>query len=45
VVYFGEPGTGKTRLATALVVSAITLHSKRVGFYSMEPEKHDGNAG
>ena len=46
------PGTGKTHLATALAVSGITLHGKRVRFYStvdlanlLEREKHDGKAG
>lgn len=45
------PGTGKTHLATALA-SGITLHGKRVRFYStvdlanlLEREKHDGKAG
>jgi DNA replication protein DnaC len=28
------PGTGKTHLATAIGVSGITRHSKRVRFYS-----------
>ncbi|WP_166798926.1 ATP-binding protein, partial [Pseudomonas aeruginosa] len=41
-----------THLATALAVSGITLHGKRVRFYStvdlvnlLEREKHDGKAG
>jgi len=48
----GGPGTGKTHLATALAVSGITRHGKRVRFYStvdlvnlLEREKHDGKAG
>ena len=52
VVLIGGPGTGKTHLATALAVSGITLHGKRVRFYStvdlvnlLEREKHDGKAG
>ena len=34
VVLIGGPGTGKTHLATALSVSGVTLHSKKVRFYS-----------
>lgn len=34
VVFIGGPGTGKTHLATALAVSGITTHHKRVRFYS-----------
>jgi DNA replication protein DnaC len=34
VVFIGGTGTGKTHLATALGVSGITRHSKRVRFYS-----------
>ena len=34
VVLIGGPGTGKTHLATALSVSGVTRHSKRVRFYS-----------
>ncbi|MEY4593136.1 MAG: hypothetical protein RIR18_2031 [Pseudomonadota bacterium] len=34
VVLIGGTGTGKTHLATALGVSGITRHSKRVRFYS-----------
>ena len=52
VVFIGGPGTGKTHLATALAVSGITTHHKRVRFYStvdlvilLEREKHDGKAG
>jgi DNA replication protein DnaC len=52
VMLIGGPGTGKTHLATALAVSGITLHGKRVRFYStvdlvnlLEREKHDGKAG
>lgn len=49
IVFIGGPGTGKTHLATALAVSGITMHSKRVRFYStvdlvnlLEREKYDG---
>ena len=52
VVFIGGPGTGKTHLATALGVSRITKHSKRVRFYStvdlvnlLEQEKAAGKAG
>ncbi len=52
MVLIGGPGTGKTHLATALAVSGITRHGKRVRFYStvdlvnlLEREKHDGKAG
>ncbi|AOE86103.1 IS21-like element helper ATPase IstB [Pseudomonas sp. TCU-HL1] len=52
VVFIGGPGTGKTHLATALAVSGITQHNKRVRFYStvdlvnlLEREKHEGKAG
>jgi DNA replication protein DnaC len=52
VVFIGGPGTGKTHLATALAVSGITTHNKRVRFYStvdlvnlLEREKYDGKAG
>lgn len=52
VVLVGGPGTGKTHLATAMGVSGITRHGKRVRFYStvdlvnlLEREKHDGKAG
>lgn len=33
-VLVGGPGTGKTHLATAIGVSGITRHGKRVRFYS-----------
>ena len=52
VVFIGGTGTGKTHLATALGVSGITGHSKRVRFYStvdlvnlLEQEKAAGKAG
>ena len=52
VVFIGGPGTGKTHLATAIAVSGIALHGKRVRFYStvdlvnvLEREKRDGKAG
>lgn len=52
VVFIGGTGTGKTHLATALGVSGITRHSKRVRFYStvdlvnlLEQEKSVGKAG
>ncbi len=52
VVFLGGTGTGKTHLATALGVSGITKHSKRVRFYStvdlvnlLEQEKAAGKAG
>lgn len=52
VVLIGGTGTGKTHLATALGVSGITRHSKRVRFYStidlvnlLEQEKAAGKAG
>ena len=52
VVFIGGTGTGKTHLATALAVSGITQHSKRVRFYStvdlanaLEQEKAAGKAG
>ena len=48
----GGPGTGKTHLATAIGVSGITRHGKRVRFYStvdlvnaLEQEKSQGKAG
>ena len=51
-VLIGGPGTGKTHLATAMVISSIALHGKRVRFYStvdlvnvLEREKLDGKAG
>ena len=52
VVLVGGPGTGKTHLATAIGVSGITRHGKRVRFYStvdlvnaLEQEKVQGKAG
>jgi DNA replication protein DnaC len=52
VVLIGGPGTGKTHLATALGISGLTHHSKRVRFYStvdlvnaLEQEKAKGNPG
>ena len=52
VVLVGGPGTGKTHLATALSVSGIVRHGKRVRFYStvdlvnaLEQEKAQGKAG
>ena len=52
VVLVGGPGTGKTHLATAIGVSGITRHGKRVRFYStvdlvnaLEREKAEGRAG
>lgn len=52
VVLIGGPGTGKTHLATALGISGLTHHSKRVRFYStvdlvnaLEQEKAQGKAG
>ena len=52
VVLVGGPGTGKTHLATAIGVSGITRHGKRVRFYSTvdlvnarEQEKAQGKAG
>jgi DNA replication protein DnaC len=51
-VLIGGPGTGKTHLATALAISGITKHGKRVRFYStvdlvnaLEQEKAQGKAG
>ena len=51
-VLVGGPGTGKTHLATAIGVSGITRHAKRVRFYStvdlvnsLEQEKAQGRAG
>jgi DNA replication protein DnaC len=52
VVLVGGPGTGKTHLATAIGVTGITRHGKRVRFYStvdlvnaLEQEKVQGKAG
>ena len=52
VVLVGGPGTGKTHLATAIGVSGVTRHGKRVRFYStvdlvnaLEQEKTHGKAG
>ena len=52
VVLIGGPGTGKTHLATALGVSGITRHERRVRFFStvdlvnaLEQEKAAGKAG
>jgi DNA replication protein DnaC len=52
VVFVGGTGTGKTHLATALGVSGITQHGKRVRFFStvdlvnaLEQEKAAGKAG
>ena len=52
VVFVGGPGTGKTHLATAIGVTGITRHGKRVRFYStvdlvnaLELEKSQGKAG
>ena len=52
VVLIGGTGTGKTHLATALGISGITRHNKRVRFYStvdlvnlLEQEKAASKAG
>ena len=52
VVFIGGTGTGKSHLSTAIGVSGITRHSKRVRFYStvdlvnlLEQEKAAGKAG
>ena len=52
VVLIGGPGTGKTHLATALGVSGITRHERRVRFFStvdlvnaLEQEKAAGKSG
>lgn len=52
VVLVGGPGTGKTHLATALGISGLSRHGKRVRFYStvdlvnaLEQEKAQGRAG
>jgi len=51
-VLIGGPGTGKTHLATALGISGITRHGRRVRFFStvdlvnaLEQEKAAGKAG
>ena len=51
-VMVGGPGTGKSHLATAIGVSGVTRHGKRVRFYStidlvnaLEQEKAQGKAG
>jgi DNA replication protein DnaC len=52
IVLIGGTGTGKTHLATALGIEAVTHHNKRVRFYStvelvntLEQEKASGRAG
>lgn len=52
IVLIGGTGTGKTQLATALGVAAVTQHGRRVRFYStvelvntLEQEKAAGKAG
>ncbi|MCE3265272.1 MAG: family ATPase [Pseudoduganella sp.] len=52
VVLVGGPGTGKTHLATAIGVSGVSNHAKRVRFFStvdlvntLEREKREGKAG
>jgi DNA replication protein DnaC len=52
VVFIGGTGTGKTHLATALGVKAVTQHGKRVRFFStvelvntLEQEKAAGKQG
>lgn len=52
IVLIGGTGTGKTHLATALGIAAVTQHGKRVRFYStvelvntLEQEKASGRAG
>lgn len=52
LVLIGGTGTGKTHLATALGIEAVTRHNKRVRFYStvelvntLEQEKATGRAG
>jgi DNA replication protein DnaC len=52
IVLIGGTGTGKTHLATALGVEAVTRHGKRVRFYStvdlvntLEKEQAVGRAG
>ncbi len=46
VVLIGGTGTGKTHLATALGMAAVTRHGKRVRFFNaLEHEKAVGKAG
>lgn len=52
IVLIGGTGTGKTHLATALGIQAITRHGKRIRFYStvdlvnqLEQEKAAGRSG
>jgi len=52
VVFIGGPGTGKTHLATALGVSGISQHGRRVRYFAtvdlvntLEQEKAAGKAG
>ena len=52
LVLIGGPGTGKTHLATALGISGLTRHGRRVRFYStvdqvnaLEQEKAQRKAG
>ena len=52
IVFIGGTGTGKSHLATAIGVQAITRHGKRVRFYStvdlvnqLEQEKAAGRSG
>jgi len=52
VVLVGGPGTGKSHMATALIVQAIEHHRKKARFYStvelvnaLEQEKAQGKAG
>jgi DNA replication protein DnaC len=52
VVLVGGPGTGKSHIATALIVQAIEHHRKKARFYStvelvnaLEQEKAQGKAG
>ncbi len=52
IVLIGGTGTGKTHLATALGIEAVTRHNKRARFYStvelvntLEQEKAAGRAG
>jgi len=52
IVLIGGTGTGKTHLATALGIEAVTRHNKRVRFYStvelvnaLEQEKASGRPG